>query len=405
MNNQSVMKRLAIITTHPIQYNAPLFALLHQRKIIGIKVFYTWGESVLQKKYDPGFGKVIEWDIPLLDGYPVEFLENISEYKGSSHFRGIDNPFIVDSIEKFEPDAILVYGWPFKSHLKVMRYFKGKLPVLFRGDSTLLDEAGFFANLRRRLLLKWVYRHIDVALYTGKSNYQYFRKVGLCEKQLVFVPHAVDNDRFQSLTDDDKKYADKLRTRFKILAEGLVLLFAGKMEPKKDPGILLEAFSRCHFDKNVHLVMTGTGILLPGLQEKYGNLQNIHFTDFQNQSQMPAVYEIADVFVLPSIGPGETWGLSVNEAMANGKVIVASDKCGCSADLVQPGRNGYIFKAGDLEDLINKLKKVVENKTGLYLMKEASRDIISNYTLVKVAESIERIINPKNATCGGVSIE
>lgn len=63
------MKRLAIITTHPIQYNAPLFKLLTQRNNITIKVFYTWGKSVLENKYDPGFKKNIEWDIPLLDGY------------------------------------------------------------------------------------------------------------------------------------------------------------------------------------------------------------------------------------------------------------------------------------------------------------------------------------------------
>src|SRR5690242_286009 len=127
------MRRLAIITTHPIQYNAPLFALLHARKVIEIKVFYTWGESVLHKKYDPGFGKVIEWDIPLLEGYPFEFLENVSVEKGSHHFKGIDNPFIISSVEKFNPDAILVYGWAFKSHLEAMRYFKKRIPVLFRG--------------------------------------------------------------------------------------------------------------------------------------------------------------------------------------------------------------------------------------------------------------------------------
>ncbi|MCB0710584.1 MAG: glycosyltransferase family 1 protein, partial [Chitinophagaceae bacterium] len=70
------MKRLAIITTHPIQYNAPLFQLLAQRENIAIKVFYTWGDTVLKEKYDPGFQKNIEWDIPLLEGYDYAFVEN-----------------------------------------------------------------------------------------------------------------------------------------------------------------------------------------------------------------------------------------------------------------------------------------------------------------------------------------
>jgi hypothetical protein len=68
-----MMKRLAIVSTHPIQYYAPVFRLLTENGKVQIKVFYTWEESS-QKKHDPGFGKTIEWDIPLLDGYCYEFL-------------------------------------------------------------------------------------------------------------------------------------------------------------------------------------------------------------------------------------------------------------------------------------------------------------------------------------------
>ncbi|MGN6605070.1 MAG: glycosyltransferase family 4 protein [Ginsengibacter sp.] len=387
------MKRLAIITTHPIQYNAPLFSLLYNRKKIEIKVFYTWGESVLQQKYDPGFEKVVEWDIPLLEGYPYEFLENVAKNKGSDHYSGIDNPSIIASVKKFEPDAILVYGWAFKSHLKVMRHFKGKVPVLFRGDSTLLDETSSLMATGRRLLLKWIYRHINVALYTGRNNHEYFRKAGLKNHQLVFAPHAVDNDRFQSLTDPDKKYADHLRGRFNILSNDFVVLFAGKMEPKKDPAILLEAFAQNRFPSDVHLVMTGTGVLLPALQEKYQDNSNIHFAGFQNQGQMPSVYQVADVFVLPSRGPSETWGLSVNEAMANGKAVIVSDKCGCAADLVSDGINGYVFKAGDLDKLIHILKQMADNKNCVVLMKAESAKKIIDYSMERVATAIETVLN------------
>src|SRR6185312_6093732 len=168
------MKRLAIVTTHPIQYNAPLFELLTKRNKIDIKVFYTWGETVLKRKYDPGFGKVIKWDIPLLEGYEYEFLANISSEKDSHHFNGIENPNIIKKINNYHPDAVLVYGWSFKSHLKVLRYYKNKIPVLFRGDSTLLDKKSWILSLKRNLFLRWVYRHIDFALYVGKNNYDYF---------------------------------------------------------------------------------------------------------------------------------------------------------------------------------------------------------------------------------------
>src|SRR4051812_18865346 len=97
--------RLAIVTTHPIQYYAPIFKLLSKRGKIAIKVFYTWGESGFTNKFDPGFGKIIEWDVPLLDGYEYEFLENIANDKGSHHFNGIVNPDIINTIEKWKADA------------------------------------------------------------------------------------------------------------------------------------------------------------------------------------------------------------------------------------------------------------------------------------------------------------
>ena len=81
--------RLAIINTHPIQYYAPVFKLLHQQPNISVKVFYTYGENSANK-YDPGFNRNINWDIPLLDGYPYEYIKNAAEDAGTHTFRDAD---------------------------------------------------------------------------------------------------------------------------------------------------------------------------------------------------------------------------------------------------------------------------------------------------------------------------
>src|SRR5258708_7201810 len=131
--------RLAIITTHPIQYYAPVFKLLQERQQLTIMVFYTWGEGA-EVKYDPGFGATIAWDIPLLDGYPFTWVYNTACDPGSHHYKGIINPGLIQQVQQWEADAILVFGWAYQSHLKCLRYFKGRIPTYFRGDSTLLDE-------------------------------------------------------------------------------------------------------------------------------------------------------------------------------------------------------------------------------------------------------------------------
>ena len=359
-----------------------------ESNIVQPKIFYTWGETVLQSKYDPGFNKTIEWDIPLLEGYEYEFLENAAKDKGSHHFRGIINPAIIKKIKAWQPDAILVYGWKFHSHVKVMRYFKNKIPVWFRGDSTLLDEQNNFKSSVKNIFLKWIYRHIDVAFYTGTNNKKYFQQYGLKPNQLVKALHAVDNDRFANLNGRHSAEASRLRADLKMDTDTLVFLYAGKLSPKKGVEPLLKAFKTLAGSK-VHVLIVGNGPLEAHLKKNYAAENNITFINFKNQTQMPVVYQLCDVFVLPSTGPGESWGLAVNEAMAAGKPVIVSDKCGCAVDLVVNGKNGFTFIAGDINDLALKMKTMINSKNELGKWSENSLSRIREFTWVPFVSSIE----------------
>jgi len=380
--------RLAIITTHPIQYYAPIFKLLNERGNIDIKVFYTWGEKALDK-HDPGFDKNITWDIPLLDGYPFAWVNNTSGDPGSHHYKGIINPGLIQQVEDWKPDAVLIFGWAYQSHLKCLRYFKGRLPVYFRGDSTLLDEPQGLKKIFRRLFLNWVYKHVDCAFYTGLNNKDYFKKFGLKDTQLVFAPHAVDNDRF-AMDRTDEGLA--LRRQLHIEESDIMVLFAGKLEDKKSPMELLDAFISLN-KPGAHLLFAGNGRLEEKLKLKAVDLKNIHFIDFQNQSVMPAMYQACDLFCLPSKGPGESWGLAVNEAMACGKAVLVSDKVGCAIDLVKKDFNGVIFESGNKEALAKSLNYLTESKSRLKQMGRNSSLKIKNWNFLTLAEAIENKLN------------
>ena len=382
------MKKLAIVTTHPIQYYAPMFKLLTMRGNIDIRVFYTWGEKALDK-YDPGFDKKIEWDIPLLEGYPYEWVENTSAKPGSHHFRGIINPHLINQIRKWQPDAVLFYGWAYHSHLKAMRYFKNKVAVLFWGDSTLLDEQMGARNLLKSVFLKWVYKHIDHAFYVGSNNKHYFKRYGLKENQLSFAPHATDNERF---ADNKSAEAILIRKKLGIRNDEILILFAGKLEGKKSPELLLNAFLALN-KPGMHLLFVGNGGLENNLKIMAADKPSVHFMDFHNQSAMPAIYQACDLFCLPSKGPGETWGLAVNEAMACGKAILVSDKVGCAIDLVNEGYNGMVFKNENVDDLREKLKELTLSKELLKLYGNNSKKLITNWNFSKIAEAIENKLN------------
>lgn len=385
------MKKLAVITSHPIQYNAPLFRLLTERKNIAVKVFYTWGQTKNGLVYDPDFKKEFKWDIPLQEGYEKEFVENISLQPSAGNFKGIDNKDLIERVAACNPDALLVYGWSFKSHLKTIRFFKGKKKIIFRGDSTLLDEPpGFsFKKTARRIFLKWVYRFVDYALYTGEANRQYFLKHGLTSTQLIHAPHAIENERFFDRDGSYKAKADAWRKELQIPDNAIVFLFAGKLETKKDPSLLIRAFKAIE-NKNARLVIVGNGLLEQVLKQEAATDDRILFLDFQNQQIMPVVYRLGDVFILPSKGPGETWGLSVNEAMACARAVIVSNKCGCAADLVT--ENGFVFSAMNQAELENKIRYLVQHPSQLNQMAANSSVLIESFSFTKIAEALESVI-------------
>ena len=381
------MIKLAIILSHPIQYYSPLFKQLAKSDLLQIKVFYTWNPQD-NEGYDPGFNKNIEWDIPLLEGYDYIFSRNISNEPGTHHYFGLDNPELIDEILYWQPDALLLYGWKYKSHLKVLKYFKNKIPVFFRGDSHLLDKKNIISDTLRKVVLKWVYRKIDFAFYTGKNNKVYFIKAGLNENHLIWAPHAVDNNRFSAYNEENNTKAMELRYQLAIPQNAVVVLYASKMESKKQPLMLLDIAANSS-SKDLHFIFAGNGEHEEEIKASAKRNKNIHYLPFQNQTQMPVLYRAADIFCLPSIRE-ETWGLAINEAMVCGCAIIASNKVGSAADLIQSGVNGFVFDAKNQEELKQILDLLKSEKGVLKKFGENSIRIIKDWSIEDQAKAIEQ---------------
>jgi glycosyltransferase involved in cell wall biosynthesis len=351
-------RRLAIVCTHPIQYYAPIFRALASSDEIELKVFYTWSQAAAgETLYDPGFGTAIRWDIPVLDGYSHQFVPNVARRPGVDHFAGLNTPSLIPEIEAWRPDAVLIYTWNSRSHLTALRHFKGKVPVLFRGDSTLLDRRSWWRSTMRRAFLTWVYSHVDVAIAVGSNNRDYFAWCGFPPHRIAVAPHSVDSARFAADSARHEALAARWRRDLGIVPEAIVVLFAGKLQPKKNPHLLLDAMRA--LPRETQLVFVGNGELERELKARAEPFANVHFMPFQNQSVMPSVYRLGDVFVLPSQGPEETWGLALNEAMACGRAVIASTKVGGARDLIVQGENGWMFESRDRQSLEEMLKQAV----------------------------------------------
>lgn len=379
-------RRLAIVSTHPIQYNAPLFRLLSQRNVIDVKVFYTWSQAK-ETIRDKEFEREIVWDIPLLEGYSYEFIENISK-KPKQTFGGLVNPQLIPAIEQWNPDAVLVFGWNFSSHFKVMRHFHGRVPVWFRGDSTLLNEVFGIKTFVRRIVLRFVYSFVDHAFYVGQNNKQYFRAHGLRESQLTFAPHAIDNARFGNK--EAVLSGEQWRRELGYSKEDIVLLFAGKIYNVKNMISFTTQFTKyleTHPDSRLRLLIIGNGSE-ENLLANHGYIKRL---PFQNQSKMPAVYNIGDIIILPSLS--ETWGLAVNEAFAAGKPVMVSNKVGCAVDLVENNKNGFYFDLDNFQNNIKMFEQIEHSE--LKAMGSENQIKIKEWSFENIVKAIENTVYAK----------
>jgi glycosyltransferase involved in cell wall biosynthesis len=125
--------------------------------------------------------------------------------------------------------------------------------------------------------------------------------------------------------------------------------------------------------------------------------KRIIFLDFQNQLRMPVLYRVGDVFILPSGGPGETWGLAINEAMACSRAVMVSDKTGCAPDLVKENENGIVFKYDDSAKCRHFLQSLLADRKKLSLMGQQSAKIISTFSYENIVAAIVATLNKTNA--------
>jgi glycosyltransferase involved in cell wall biosynthesis len=388
-------KKIIFINSHPIQYFAPLYAYCNTD---GLKVeaWYCSDESIKGDK-DVQFGKAVKWDIPLLENYPYRFFRNMAR-KPSIHggFFGLVNFGIVKALFRERKSVIVVTGWGYLSYVLVILFSRlAGHTLCLRCETPLKQEKLHSPSkllLRKVLLKQLMFPLINKFLYVGKQNAAFCKYYGAREEDLVFSPYSVDNCRFDRSFNELQGQKDKLRQSLGIPIEHLVILFSGKYIQKKRPLDLLKAFKLLN-SKKASLVMIGEGELRKEMELFIleNQLENVYLTGFVNQSLIANYYAVGDVFVMCS-EQGETWGLSVNEAMNFELPIVASDLVGSADDLVSPGVNGFTFPCGNVAELHKILDKFLGDSSLPKTMGSESKKIISSYSYRVIKNNLQTLV-------------
>jgi glycosyltransferase involved in cell wall biosynthesis len=360
------MLRLAYFVSHPIQYQAPLLQLIAADPDIDLKVFF-YSDFSLQSYQDPGFGRAIKWDTPLLEGYEYEFLDCWSFQPGCGQSRQSIAKNIGKQLEIGQFDAVWVHGWAWFCGLQaVLAANRLGIPVFLRGETSGVQRSGHPAKQKiREIFLNQLFQRITGFLYIGTLNRQFYQSYGITDDQLFPMPYAVANSYFQQQAMAARTQRNQLKQSLNLDPSRPIILYAAKLIEVKRPQDLLVAYRSLSPDgiqePDPYLLVVGDGNLRSTLEAQVREMgwQSIHFLGFCNQSEMPAMYDLCDVFVLPS--RFEPWGLAINEVMNAGKAIVVSDQVGCASDLVIDQENGRIFPAGNIPALAEALVWAIEH--------------------------------------------
>lgn len=378
--------RLAILSTHPIQYHAHWFRALAARPELDLSVFYCHRASAADQAR-AGFGVEFDWDIPLLEGYSHTFLNSPRGKLGN--FFGSHAPALAQMLARKSVDAVLVNGWHYQAAWQtIFACWRAHIPVMVRSDSQLASPR----SRLKRLLKAPVYRsfipRFDACLAVGTRSRDYYLHYGARPGQLFFVPHAIQEDLFQGAA-GKSGIRQMLRRQWGFTERQTVFIFVGKFIEKKRPLDVLQAIeSAAGQEPTVAGLMVGDGPLRDVCERFVSTRKlSVHFTGFLNQSQIGDAYVASDCLILPSDGR-ETWGLVVNEAMSCACPAVVSDAVGCGPDLVREGATGEVFPLGDVEALSRILAALARDPHRLRTMGERARAGLRPYSLDAAVQGV-----------------
>jgi glycosyltransferase involved in cell wall biosynthesis len=391
--------RVLAVAAHPVQYMAPIFRRMARHPQLDLHVAYCSLRGA-EAAVDVFFGRVVQWDVPLLDGYDWTHVPN----KGSGNlgFFGLCNPGLRQLIHDGHFDAILCFVGYVRASFWISRLaaFQSDTRFLFGTDATSLaarDRSIWKRNLKR-FVWPGLFRLADQVIVPSSGGKALMLSLGIPEERVTLTPYSVDNEWWFERAGLVNREA--VRQSWGANSGDVVILFCAKLQPWKRPLDLLRAFATAGLP-NGFLVFAGDGPLWAELQaeaEKLGIAARVRFLGFVNQSQLPDVYASADVMVIPS--EYEPFAVVVNEAMCCGCPVIASDRVGAARDLVAPISQELIFPSGDVPALAKVLHQLASEPSQLVDLGRRGRARITSWSprenIAATLEAIQAAVSRSN---------
>ena len=232
--------RLGVLDFNPIQYHTPLYQLIARRARVELDVLFLTDNGHCPV-VDPGFGVRVTWDIDLLSGYEHQFLTTSAR-----------RPAVLSRVARLarwvsDHDAVVVHGY---SHpwmlLAALLCHTRRVPYLLRGEFLPQGPATGLRRHLRNAVARSVVSASAAGLAIGQLNEEFYRHYGA--SRIIWAPYSVDDERFAGPPPTSRS---ELLSRWNLDGHKPVILFCGKLSPRKRPLDLCAAVKALAHDVNV----------------------------------------------------------------------------------------------------------------------------------------------------------
>ena len=237
-----------------------------------------------------------------------------------------------------------------------------------------------------------IYRHADAVIAYGEHVRRFAARIRGRDDDVFVAPQAVEADLFARPVADAELRA--FRERF-ALGDAPLVLYTGRLETAKGIEVLAEAWPRVRAagaTAGATLVVVGDGPLR-GLLEA---VPGARVLGPLRRPELPVAYAASAIVVVPSIPTPrfkEPWGLVCNEAMSQGRVVVATTAVGAAAGgLVRDGDTGVVAPAGDPEALTAAIDRLLGDAGLRRRLGEAGHREVARYTYDAMAAGVARAL-------------
>ncbi|KHA50142.1 glycosyltransferase family 4 protein [Sulfitobacter geojensis] len=357
------MKTITFIANAPSPNTTEIYRTLNARSDLDVHVIYIQRENPKWK------------DSISTKGYKTTFLA-----AGASYSANIRSVFL--SLKRQNSDFVILQGYTdaYRLIALVGLAFFSAIPWFFWAERLKKSNAdSWFKNAAKKIVIQCVMRAHKI-LPVGKAGLESFHDWGVPRSRMISIPYARDLSVYTQVHPKTDK-------------DGIGIVCTARLLPLKRVDILIDAFrALAENNQSLTLHLIGDGPLRDALRKKIpAEIEaQVIFHGYLNPKEQVDVYNLSDIFVLPSEHDG--WGMVVLEAMAAGLPVITTEGVISSYELVRDTRAGYVIPTSDEVRLRKNLTTLIEDKQLREEMANRARDTAGQYSLKNVVDQLNSVL-------------